>query len=387
MKKTTIAAAVLMMVLMFTGCGSAFSTSDSVSSEVTSAQTEPEITSAAEETAEAKPAAETSDTGEITAETDELYDFIVSELEQFHQTFTYNAYAESPEIDNAFFTLDDIRPDIFWVNNWSYTMYEDHVDITVGYIDDYSEDDLRRMYNELTARADEIVSMIPEDSTDYQKALSAHDIIIDSTVYDFEGAAMSSTGICATAYGCLVNGSAICQGYSEAYTFILNRLGIRSGICSGIADGESHAWNYVEINNEDYWVDITWDDPQSSSESEQQIIHDYFLINDEILYRSHELGNDNLFVPECSSMAENYYVVNGDYLESYDFDSVAEIIRKYKDTGRADIMFADWESYEAAVNDLFGEDRIWDIADELEFGDNIYYQNNDHNYVLTVVFR
>ena len=62
-----------------------------------------------------------------------------------------------------------------------------------------------------------------------------------------------------TAYGALVGRKAICQGYSRAFAYLLDCVGINSYYCP--SDALNHVWNIVLIDGVKYHVDVTWDDP------------------------------------------------------------------------------------------------------------------------------
>lgn len=106
--------------------------------------------------------------------------------------------------------------------------------------------------------------------TDWQLALSVHDYIILHTVYD--GTYEKNTG-----YDALVNGTAVCSGYSELYMDVMNRLGIpcQLVICEDTGDGEGHGWNLLQVQRQWYHVDLTWDDPVQDIYG--RVNHDYFL--------------------------------------------------------------------------------------------------------------
>ncbi len=66
------------------------------------------------------------------------------------------------------------------------------------------------------------------------------------------------------AYGALVNGKAVCEGYTRSFKCAMDKLGIKCVIVRGYAsnDGglEPHAWNYVNLDGSWYGVDTTWND-------------------------------------------------------------------------------------------------------------------------------
>lgn len=128
--------------------------------------------------------------------------------------------------------------------------------------------------------ADEIISQIDPSLEDWQKALTAHDYLVQRCEYDEDAFANPNTAspYMYTAYGSLVDGKAVCDGYTAAYIYLMD---IRFGIpCERVASEEmNHAWNVIQIGGNWYHVDATWDDPVSDTIG--QVRHDYFLLGTE----------------------------------------------------------------------------------------------------------
>lgn len=61
-----------------------------------------------------------------------------------------------------------------------------------------------------------------------------------------------------TAYNALMNGSAVCQGYSNLLYRMLKEVGIDTRIISGTA-GAAHSWNIIGLDGLYYNADSTWD--------------------------------------------------------------------------------------------------------------------------------
>lgn len=87
-----------------------------------------------------------------------------------------------------------------------------------------------------------------------------------------------------TLYGAIIDGIAVCDGYAKSLMYILNILGIPTELVIGEADGIPHVWNKVEIQDNTYYVDVTWGDLE-----EKQIggFYDYFNENTEYMSRTH----------------------------------------------------------------------------------------------------
>ena len=124
------------------------------------------------------------------------------------------------------------------------------------YTDGYESAMHRR--TELLDAANELLCSIrrAKSLSDLEKALLVHDALAATCEYGMD----NDTGdIRFTAYGALVNRKAVCQGYAEAYAYLMTQLGITCGLCR--SDILNHAWNIIEIDGEEYHVDVTWDDP------------------------------------------------------------------------------------------------------------------------------
>ncbi len=107
-----------------------------------------------------------------------------------------------------------------------------------------------------------------------EKILKAHDYIIHHTHYDKERTQNDEIKYDSdTAYGALIEGYALCGGYTDAMALFLEDLGIKNNKISS----ENHVWNALELNHQWYHLDLTWDDPIMSDGSEV-IEHHFFLI-------------------------------------------------------------------------------------------------------------
>lgn len=107
---------------------------------------------------------------------------------------------------------------------------------------------------------EEIMSKV--SGTTYNKIMKVHDWLIDNLEYDTK---MTNPNIY-NIYGALVEKSAVCEGYAEAFKYIMDELDIPCILVAGEAinsegSKEKHEWNYVQIDGKWYGVDVTWDDP------------------------------------------------------------------------------------------------------------------------------
>ena len=95
--------------------------------------------------------------------------------------------------------------------------------------------------------------------TDYEKVKAIYDYLCDNVVYDNANLNNQSYDLKFTAYAALINGTSVCQGYSN----LLYRLALEAGVdCRfifGQSQGGNHSWNIVKLDGVYYNLDATWD--------------------------------------------------------------------------------------------------------------------------------
>ncbi len=378
------------MLLLLTGCSSVIEIASGTVPLATTDYTDyTEITSpeTVTDTEKIKPTFPPRETETIpeAAATVSLSDELYQEISQFHSQIQFDRKIDKEELSLAMSELERKHPEIFWINGYSMKYNDISAEITLKIMDGYSADTLRKMSEELEQAANAVLQEIDGLGSEYEKALAVHDYIIQHTEYD-QSAVTKGKGLWSTAYGCLINGLAVCQGYSQAFQIIMNKAGIECGICSGNAKGEDHAWNYINIDGQYYWVDVTWDDPVSENHNFDWIHHGYFLIDDAMLARSRNFESNSQFVPLCVSLNDNYFVRNGNYLAEYYFSEIDKRLTEHEADGRIEIMFSTQEAYQMAIADLFNNETIWNAQIFQNAGGTINYQTDDDMYVLRLIF-
>lgn len=253
-------------------------------------------------------------------------------------------------------------PDVFWTTQFVASTDQLTTTLICDSIHDLDESQLATMYVELNKSVEEIIAEIDSELSDYDKLLALHDKLIELCDYDYESFGISDPeiiGFAGSSYGCLVEHKAFCEGYAQAFSLVARRLGFECGMVCGTAQEERHAWNYVKADGEYYWLDVTWDENTTESDTSFPPMHKYFLLNDELFMGNRTVDDDVPFYPECTAWENNYYVHNGLYLKSYDFEEINRLMDDHADIGGLDVMFANDESYEAAISGLMEQGEIW----------------------------
>ncbi len=122
-----------------------------------------------------------------------------------------------------------------------------------------------------------IDSVIAEGMTDYEKELAIHNYMINAADYDEAELSHAAAGLIPdpdndNPYGFLLHGKGICLGYTNTFQLFMDMLGVECLTVHGFAYDwtEDHAWNMVCLDGEWYCVDVTWDDPVSNLDSNDE---------------------------------------------------------------------------------------------------------------------
>ncbi len=125
-----------------------------------------------------------------------------------------------------------------------------------------------------------------------------HDNLIRNTSYRLENnCSDGNEENIRTPYGALVKHESLCEGYSRAFKYILDKLNIPCILVNGVYMhtndiAEPHMWNYVQIDGKWYAVDTTFDDPIVSNPVnangvDGQESTEYLLVGEDNMNRKH----------------------------------------------------------------------------------------------------
>lgn len=133
----------------------------------------------------------------------------------------------------------------------------------------------------LEAAAGEILSQAEKQPTDYLKIKYVHDVLINNCSYNQRPSSGSPDY---SAAGPIVYKTGVCEDYSKAFCYLVQSMGIPCFCVPGTATNssgqtEGHMWNMVKLEGDWYNIDVTWDDPVTTS-GEDVLRYDYFLIGD-----------------------------------------------------------------------------------------------------------
>ena len=155
--------------------------------------------------------------------------------------------------------------------------------------------------------------------SDVDKVMAVHDYLIDHIEY-------SNPHIRSFAYGALIEGKAVCQGYAQSLAMILNKLNVECHTIVAMTKGSNpvlHEWVRVKLDGEWYYIDLTWDDTPWAEDKNYK----YFLINTDMISRDHETGYSLAGGPEVDGSKYLYYAYKKQGIFAETKDDIDKIIR------------------------------------------------------------
>lgn len=317
-------------------------------------------------------------------------------------------------IEEAIEAYKNDHPEVFWLSSTFYYTY-DWSDYSTTLQLEYSVsaeklDEEKANFETALRKA---VDSAPKNATDYDLELYVNNYIVDNCVYDKESAqANEIKGHENDAYGALVDGKAVCEGYSRAFQLLCNKLGIDCINISGNADGESHAWNNVKLDGEWYEVDVTWNDTDGDTEFP---IYDYFNLPSDKFSESHttsplyseislsEYNKNsrsyfNVFAPECTGT--KYYYYSYSCVTVNNINNSEEITKAIAQAAKDGEKYFDFVIDESLDFDTTADQIIYDgyLADWIananlanwynpNLNEECYLYRNEEINVITLIFE
>lgn len=250
----------------------------------------------------------------------------------------------------------------------------------------YSANEIARMQKAVDAEADRIIDKITPSMTEYDIVKYFYDYLAENVEYDKEAEN------CRTIYGVFVDKKAICSGYSKAFSYLCDKVGISTLLVTGDADGVAHMWNMVKIGGEWYHIDVTY--AVTDSGLGKYVRYDYFCVGDGVV-ASRDIYEQDYSYPKATAERCNYYVKNGlmaDSWEEVETMLTNRIIEAAKNKELvAQIRCSSRELYFEAIYNLFDRtqakaitlmEKANESSDNKFKCDNISYSYDSNAYVI-----
>lgn len=136
----------------------------------------------------------------------------------------------------------------------------------------------------LEAVGDYIVESMPEGLSAYDQYRYLGYVLSLCAEYDYE---VHEDTLNQTPYGALIEGRAICMGYTNTMLWLCEKANLRCSVIRGYAswNGEEHGWNMAYLEDGSYYVDITWCDQHGEPGTRDW--DSYFMVTEARLLEDH----------------------------------------------------------------------------------------------------
>lgn len=189
----------------------------------------------------------------------ELYRLFLKQIKEYNKTITIdlteynftNFYSSSRyliDINNAIF-MD--HPELIHFSYITITeLSKNHLKVDFDYV--LSKEEYYNAIDEIKLLLNEIKNHT-KDLSDYEKVKYVYEWLGYRNEYDYSKNAIAQSAYSAfsTIY------SPVCSGFARASQIIFQNIGINSLLISGNYNYSSHEWNYVMLDKQYYYYDVT----------------------------------------------------------------------------------------------------------------------------------
>ena len=287
---------------------------------------------------------------------------------QKRQDEFYLTSVDEKMISKVYHALLKDHSELFWVHNREdvyTTSYKgtDYCRFSPGYT--YTDQEVEEINAAIQKAVTEVNTEITQETSTYDKVKMVYTYLIDQVEYEASDDDQNIAGI-------FWKKKAVCAGYARATQYLLEQLGIPCIYVEGSTrdSEEGHAWNIVEIDGKQYYVDVTNGDQQSfleggavQLEEHKTVIYDYLCPFPEE-YEQVYTASEEFSMPECTATDLNFYVLNQACFETYDTQQIYDFCCMRLDNGAAVVRFkfTSQDAFDSAYRQWIQEGYIQNVA-------------------------
>jgi hypothetical protein len=248
---------------------------------------------------------------QLSASEKKAYDQAYANVLALDPKFTLPAALNEERFDAVICSLILDNPDIFWLTAEFGYEYDSSGRVTSCDLDFYpgiTAKTIDTYKQKFDACADSVLEKTSRLGSDAEKVKYIHDFLINLNTYG-----EVKDGWDQSAYSAIVLGKTVCNGYSMAFTYFMQRLGIPSmviwgdAVLAGPGGGGGHAWSAVKIDSAYYGLDITWDDPDKPG----KYSYEYFNVTENVLKKEHSREELSAKLPLPNGTQYTYAALGG----------------------------------------------------------------------------
>lgn len=226
-----------------------------------------------------------------------LYDALYDGISAYQETVRLpEAYTRS-EYERVYLMVMMQEPEFFYVDR-VYELAEEMTEARMYYT--MTQAEAERLKVSLERAADAIIGRLSTAQNEWQRLLMIYDAIAARCVYE-------KSGHSDDAVGSLVEGYAMCEGYSKGFLYTARRAGYDIMCVPGrTGNGTEHVWNIAMIDGQYYNMDLTFDDDDGYGGG---AAHACFAVPD-AAFGDHLPDKSSFQKPECTDGTQTYYIKN-----------------------------------------------------------------------------
>ncbi len=278
------------------------------------------------------------------------------------------------------------HPEIFWIDNsvsfsYSSNVTSDRYEIGFEFTDDVSDIDTQAAAIE--AAVSPVVAQIDSIADDYDKVTWIYEYLTKTVTY--KAKAENSQNIRST----FLNHETVCAGYSLAFKYLCDRVGIPCVVMTGVAGGDFHEWNVVRVGDDWGYVDVTWGD----TDDDFVCTHSYLELTSDEMKRSGHTVTDGYSYPSVTGTGMDYFRRNNLLYGELSTDKLSEIIGEAYNAGKSgvEMKFDSKDHYTsalAAVSDGSANNAIANVyLSSGIFNYQTWYLSYDDLYVIQEIWK
>lgn len=215
--------------------------------------------------------------GILTADEQVLYEQLYENILKYNTDIDLKITTSADALAKVFEAVYNDHPEIFWLDtSYQYGYYSSGEVAKVILSFNETAEYIEQAKAQFEQVAEKIIQGAQAFDNAFDKERYVHDALNELTEYN-ETAPLNQS-----AYSALVGGSSVCAGYSKAFQYLMQQVGIPCYYCVGYANGE-HAWNIVYIDGAYYNVDVSWNDGAANP-------YQYFNLPDEEFRLTHSIS-------------------------------------------------------------------------------------------------
>jgi hypothetical protein len=239
------------------------------------------------------------------------YDTVHAGLLTGASTIKLTTPLKTSDIDIVYYSVLYDDPLIMWAEpGFNYTYNNSGNVISISPIYNRLVKDIPGARKALEKSVSKALAVMWELPNNIERSKYAHDYLTHTIEY-CEGDLDQS------AYSALVEHKTVCAGYSQAYAYMMQKMGAPCAVMVGYAR-EGHAWNIITLDGESYVTDVTWDDPYGNPPD--TYYYDYFNITSAQMSRDHTLQSPSTYLAAAVGTKASYANYFGGNAYGTDFD-------------------------------------------------------------------